>query len=729
MTTDNNYRFGTFKGVYTPSVLTILGVIMYLRMGWVVGNVGLFGTIVIVTISSLITLLTAVSISATATNMQVKAGGAYYMISRSLGVEIGAAVGIPLYLAQVLGVAFYIVGFSESLTAIFPDLSSTWSSLICLVCLTALAYRSADLALKAQYFVLFAIALSLFSFFWGSFNISDAKIVSDAPVLPDYSFWTVFAVFFPAVTGILSGVSMSGDLKDPSRSLPLGTFAAVITGYVIYLAVPIVLASVVPEDILRADPMVMVKIAKYSELIYLGIWGATLSSALGGLLAGPRILQALAKDSVVFKQLARTYGKENNPRLATIVSFAIALIAILLGDLNAIAPILSMFFLTSYGLLNFSAGIEALVASPSWRPKFNSYWGISMLGALLCLATMLMINPGATFLALASVILIYYTMLKRNMRARWDDMRHGIMMLVSRYSIYKLERSKENAKSWRPNILVLSGAPTSRWYLIEFAHSITQGKGFLTVASVLERGQHSLKKRRNFKSSIQEYLKKRKVQSLVEVFLADDINQGRHALIQAYGMGTLAPNTILLGETEKRENYRDFADFIRFSYFNEKNVVLLREGHEYTESNRKEKIHLWWGRERQNVGLMLALAYMIQLSKNWKDAAIVLNTIVRNESEKKAAEAMLENFLLGGRFNISLQIVIEEDWKNKLKSTISNVSKDADLVLIGMRPPDDDEEPLNFENYYRRVIDLTQELPQTAIVMAAQDIDFASMFS
>lgn len=724
---EDQTKFGTFKGVYTPSVLTILGVIMYLRMGWVVGHAGLIASLIIVTISSAITFITSLSISATATNMKVEGGGAYFMISRSLGVEIGAAVGLPLFLAQALGISFYVVGFSESLTSLFPQISVTWSSIGCLVILTLLAYKSADLALKTQYIVMAAIVLSLVSFFWG---LASPQDFGDPlpPMVEQESFWTVFAVFFPAVTGILSGVAMSGDLKDASKSLPLGTIAAVVTGYIIYMAIPVAFSMFVPQQVLLSDPAIMLKVSKFSQLIFLGIWGATLSSALGGLLGAPRILQALAKDAVVIKKLSKTYGKDRNPRLATLATFLIALVGIMLGDLNAIAPILSMFFLTSYGLLNFTAGIEALIANPSWRPKFKVYWGISMLGAFLCGATMLMINAGATFAAGACVIGIYYYMQRRNMKVRWEDMRHGILMLLARHSIYRLGKLKENAKSWRPNFLVLSGAPTSRWYLIEFANNITLGKGFLTVASVLQNSESNMNRKRSIVESIQEYLKKRKVDALAEVYLAENVTEGFYSLVQAYGMGPLTPNTILLGETEKEDNFARYAEFIQFSHMNYKNVVMFREGKHSEEHLIHRKIHVWWGRERQNAGLMLALAYMLQLSTDWRDAKIILNTIVRNETEKKAAESMLQAFLLGGRLNISLRIIIEDKWKQNLKQTITSSAQDADIVFIGMRPPDKGESADVYQEYYRSILNLTEDLPPTAIVMAAQEIDFSGIF-
>ena len=234
--TESGYGFGTFKGVFTPSLLTILGVVMYLRLPWVLGSVGLLQTLVIVTLSVAITLLTGLSIAAMATNMRVGGGGAYYMISRTLGLEVGAAVGLPLFLAQALGIAFYIVGFAEVVSGYLPSLSPLVIGVGTLMAITVLAYVSADLALKGQFVILTILAVSLVSFFLGG-GPRDTTAAAGDP-LPAAAFWVTFAVFFPAVTGIEAGLGMSGDLKDPARSLPRGTLLAVLAGYAIYLAIP-----------------------------------------------------------------------------------------------------------------------------------------------------------------------------------------------------------------------------------------------------------------------------------------------------------------------------------------------------------------------------------------------------------------------------------------------------------------------------------------------------------
>ena len=279
---------GTFGGVFTPSILTILGVIMYLRFGWVVGNAGLIGTLIIVTISTAITFLTALSVCAIATDRVVRAGGAYYMISRSLGIETGGAVGISLYFAQAVSVALYTLGFAESVVNAqinifgfsfnFQDwgLNQTYVALIITVFVGILAITSADLAIKAQYFIMAAIALSLVAFAFGTPLPGVEPQWLNAPPSTALPFWTVFAVFFPAVTGIMAGVNMSGDLKDPIKSLPTGTLAAVGTGYAIYMILPIFMAMRADSaSLINEDIFVMQETALkgFGFTMLLGVWG------------------------------------------------------------------------------------------------------------------------------------------------------------------------------------------------------------------------------------------------------------------------------------------------------------------------------------------------------------------------------------------------------------------------------------------------------------------------
>lgn len=542
------HGFGTFKGVFTPSILTILGVVMFLRFPWVLGSVGLPQALLIVSLSVSITLLTGLSIAAMATNMKVGGGGAYYMISRTLGLEVGAAVGLPLFLAQALGIAFYTVGFTEIVAGYFPAYSPQLVGVVTLMLLTVLAYVSADLALKSQFVILTLLVMSLVSLFLG--GAPGPMIGAAGTPIPSAPFWVTFAVFFPAVTGIEAGLGMSGDLKDAARSLPRGTLLAVATGYVIYMAIPIFLAQVVDDrGLLLSDSLIMPRVARWSSLVVLGILGASLSSAMGALLGAPRTLQALAKDAVLPRVLGRGYGARHEPRLATVVAFLIALAGILLGDLNAIAPILSMFFLTSYAVLNLSAGLEGLIGGPAWRPSFRVPWWVSILGFVACVAVMLMIDAGATFMALIVTVLVYHVVRTRQLRARWGDVRYGILVLVARIAIENLARRKVHARSWNPNVLVLTGAPTSRWHLVIIARALAGESGLLTIATVLPDTVDE-ERITTVRTAIERHLESQRLPALVKVDTDPDVTDGMIALVKSYGFGPLVPNIVLLGKSE-----------------------------------------------------------------------------------------------------------------------------------------------------------------------------------
>ncbi|HSR40998.1 MAG TPA: hypothetical protein VLL48_02470, partial [Longimicrobiales bacterium] len=466
---------GTFGGVFTPSILTILGVIMYLRFGWVVGNVGLLGTLVIVTLCTAITGFTALSMSAIATDRRVRIGGAYYMISRSLGLETGGAVGIPLYFALALSCALYTIGFAESVAAVFPALSQRWVGVVTTVAVALLAMKSTRLVIRGQYFVMAAIALSLLSFFLGGPLEETTVELTGAPPRISEGFWVVFAVFFPAVTGIEAGVNMSGDLKDPARSIPLGTLAALGTGYLVYMTLPVVMAGRADAVTLIEDPLIMRRMAFWGDAIVLGVWGATLSSAMGSILGAPRVLQSLALDGVLprrLRWLGEGSGPEGVPRAGTLLTLGVALTAVWLGDLNAVAPVLTMFFLTSYMTVNLAAGLEGFLRSPSFRPAFKVHWSISLLGAAGCLVVMFLINAVATVVAAAVVLSIFLWLQGREMRAAWGDVRQGIWLAVVRSGLLRIGKDTD-PRSWRPHPLVLSGEPTQRWHLVELANALT----------------------------------------------------------------------------------------------------------------------------------------------------------------------------------------------------------------------------------------------------------------
>ena len=720
------YGFGWFKGVYTPSILTIFGVVMYLRFGWVLGNLGLPRTILLVLFANMITMLTALSLSALATNMKVGGGGAYFIISRSLGVEPGAAIGLPLFLAQALGVSFYIAGFAEALGGVFPGLEPTATGIVTLVALSVLAWTSADLALKSQFFIMAAIGVSLISFFTG--HTVPSPEPGSLPVPPGaLGFWAVFAVFFPAVTGIEAGISMSGDLRNPAKALPLGTLAAVTTGLLVYLAIPVYLDFMVQDRaLLLVNPLIMRDVARFGSLIVLGVWGASLSSAMGALLGAPRTLQALARDGVMPRFLGRGFGKGNDPRIATGLVFCIALGGILAGNINVIAPVLTMFFLTSYGFLNFSAGVENLIGSPTWRPQFRISWVPSILASAACATAMLMIDAGATILALLVCGSIYFLLKRRKMKARWGDLRSGILMLLARFSLYRLAERGTDERSWKPNILVLSGPPAQRWYLVDLAEAIAGKSCLVTVAMVLPEGSPD-ERVQSAQEALRDNLRRQQVDALVKTVTARDPYQGGRDLINTYGFGPMVPNTILVGASREESRFADYAQLIMQAGRRRRNLVIALEGSGIQPREGPGRIDVWWRGRGQNAGFMLALAHLIGKSQRWKGVNLRINTAVGGELEREGTERHLKTLLQNSRLNAEYRIH-SLGGAGPLE-TVRLQSSDARLVFLGLRPPEPGEDPESYSAYYGNILRDTGGLPLTAMVLASETVDFQSIIS
>ncbi len=726
---------GTFGGVYTPSILTILGVIMYLRFGWVVGNAGLINTLIIVTISTAITFLTALSVCAIATDRVVRVGGAYYMISRSLGIEPGGAVGISLYFAQAISVALYTIGFAESLvrTNFFigidnfgfnlQDLNQTYVALVITILVGILAITSASIAIKAQYFIMAAIVLSLFSLVFGH-AVPDVELqMFSAPPEDAAPFWTVFAVFFPAVTGIMAGVNMSGDLKDPIKSIPSGTLAAVITGYVIYMILPLFLAFRVDTTSLIEKPLIMQQISLWAPAILLGVWGATLSSAIGSILGAPRVLQALARDGVLprcLNFLGTGHGKDDEPRNGTLVTLGFAIAAVCIGDLNLIAPILSMFFLTTYLVLNVAAGIEGFLQSPSFLPTFKVHWSLSLLGAVGCLWVMFLIDAGSTVIAAVIVLGVFLWLQQRELRTTWGDVRRGMWMALISTGIFQMTE-EDDTKNWRPHILVLSGAPQKRWSLIELADGFSHNRSLMTVSTVLPSSSRDLGRQIKLERTIRDYLQKRGVKALVRVTTASDPFDGAMRLVETYGLGPLVPNTVVMGDSEEPSLRAQFCHAIAQIHASKRNVVIFRENQQHNFGGRR-RIDVWWGGLQGNGGLMLLLAHLLSTDINWRDTRIYLKLVVPDEAAASAARENLKSYINKLRIDVTSQVYTAQG--RPFAEILRQCSNNADLVFLGMATPQE-----NYMEYYENLQAKVVGLPSTVFVLAAPEFAFGEVLT
>ena len=697
---------------------------MYLRFGWVVGNVGLIGTLAIVTLGTSITFLTALSIASIATNAPVKAGGAYFLISRSLGLEMGGAIGIPLYLAQAFSVALYIMGFSESMVAIFPVLDIKVVGVVTVVLLSLLALFSTKAAIRAQFVILAVIAFSLISFAFGSPIGGESYQLLEGPVAEPENFWLVFAVFFPAVTGIMAGVNMSGDLKDPAKSIPKGTFMAVGVGYIIYMIVPFFFAYRADAATLVSDSMIMQRLAYWGVAILLGIWGATLSSAVGSLLGAPRVLQALVLDKVLpakLSFLAKGSGEEKIPRAATIFTSIIALILIIVGDLNMIAPILTMFFLTTYGTLNLTSGIETILKSPSFRPKFKVHWLFSFLGTIGCVAVMFLINAVATVIAVIFIAVVYVLLRRRRLQTTFGDITRGLHLQVVRYALLRLESKMTDAKNWRPNILVFSGLPTKRWHLIDFAYGVAQEKGLITVATILPEKGITQERVTKHAHNISSYLRDKNIKTLVRVTKAENPFIGSKQLVNSYGLGSLVPNTVLLGDTEESTHHHSYCDMISHFYQSNRNVIILQNDFKLDYAGAK-KIDLWWGGLKGNGGFMMIIAHLVKTSPRWRNISVCVKMVVATEEAAKGTRENLKSILREMRVDFDYDIIVSGG--RKFWDILEQESQDSTMVMMGLKEPDDD-----FDNYYKQLKINTQGVQNKVFFLASERIEFEDVLS
>jgi len=683
---------GTFVGVYTPTLLTILGVILYLRFGWVVGHAGILRTLGIVIIANAITFVTTLALSAVATNSRVGVGGAYYMISRSLGLEIGGAVGLPLFLSQAFSVTLYAFGLAESLRFAWPDLPVQLVSLCIVLAVGALAFRGADTALRSQVPIMGLIALSLVALALGALREARLERLVESVAVPEPGFWDVFAVFFPAVTGIMAGLSLSGDLEAPKRAIPRGAIAAQLTGFVLYLVVPVALALAVEPEALREDPLVWTRIAPGGIwLILPGLWGAIFSSAVGSMLGAPRTLQALALDRIAPRWLARADGGRREPVLGLWVSLTLALAAVWLGDLNAVAALVTMFFLMVYGILNLAAALEGLSGDPSWRPEIRAPWGLYLIGALACFGTMLLIDVLSSLLAMAVVLALWILLQRRERRASWGDVRRGVYEALIRWALIRLTRRPMSARSWRPHLLVFVEPVERKLELVRFATWLSEGRGVVTVCELvvgdlLQLGFDPLDRQ----NEIQTRLDESGIAGFAEVDVVPNIAHGIVSVAQANGMAGIESNMVLLGWPGDVERLATMLGVVERLERAHKSLVIGRCIDDFPARGVRE-IHVWWGGLQRNGDLMLLLAYLLSRNPEWRDARIRIRSIASNDLMKAETERTLALLMPELRIEAEVEVFVKPP-DAKVNQVIRSESATADVVLMGLAQPRTGEE-------------------------------------
>lgn len=626
-------KFGVFAGVFTPDVLTILGVIMYLRLGWVVGNAGFLGAVLIIVLAKSITLCTALSMSSMTTNIRIGSGGAYSIISKSLGIEAGGSIGIPFYISQTLSAAFYIIGFTEAWLLIFPEhprlivASASWLLLL------LIAYISAHLAIKVQFIIMAIIGASLISFFLTPVKF-DVDILTVGK-FQDAGFWKVFAIFFPAVTGIMAGANMSGDLKDPRRAIPLGTLSAIAVTLVIYIALAYMLTLVATPEELRSNQMIMIDKAIWGPAVIAGLMGATLSSALGSMVGAPRVLQALAEQGTV--PFSKTFAMKtagNEPRNAIIFTGIAIEIALILGNLNFLAALITMFFLITYGMINLVVFIEQGMKIISFRPTFKIPNFVPLIGAVGCVFIMFLINPVFSIVAVVTIVAIYFWLAKRGLQSDSGDIRGGMFLTLAERITRLSQKYPKNQASWKPDLLIPIEDPRSWAGPLLFIENITSSSGSILAFTVTDDCIEDSEK------ELEELFGPLKKDILVNHTVIQDSQflHGAKAVIQTLKASSFRPNILFLTLGTNEENDNTIKDLIFEAHRNEMGTVVLRL-HPRVAFGMQRDVNVWVRDKSPNWNLGILIALKLQLS--W-EGRINLVTVSEERNDRVRLYEYLE---------------------------------------------------------------------------------------
>ncbi len=706
-------KFGTFGGVFTPSILTILGVIMYLRLPWVVGNGGLYTALGIIAVAHVISVSTGLSISSIATDKKVGAGGPYYIISRSLGLPIGGTLGIALFIGLAFSVSLYIIGFSESFLGFLHVARTPNAIRICgtvtIVLLTVITFVSTALAIKTQYLILGLIAVSLLSIFLGPHQ---ASVVAPhlAPSPGSKPVAELFGIFFPAVTGFTAGVNMSGDLRDPKGAIPRGTLAAIAAGLLVYTGLAIYLAFAVPPKLLVDDPDVLQHTALFSPFVVAGIWGATLSSALGSILGAPRILQALSVDRITPRVFARGYGSTNEPRNALLLAFVIAEGGILIAELDAIARIVSMVFLAMYGFLNICSAIESW-ASPDFRPAFRIPRSISVVGAVTCVLVMIQLDIVALAGAVVLMAGLFFYLERKQLELASGDAWAGIWASLIRSGLHRLRRETKQQRNWRPNVLAFhqTGDALHEQQLGVTAALVAESG----IASDFELVEAGGGQRRAWVAPDQG--EEPRLGLFSHVLPAHDPYDAVEHVCRYHGFAALEPNTLLVPWSLSRRDPQRFATLL--DSVSEMGLSLLVYAPTERDVPRKRRIDVWWRDGAGNLAFGMALMRFVTRARGYERAAVRLVLASADSADNDHLRTSARRLLSETRIDATIRVVDLGASDRPFADRVREESMDAELVVLGL--PNDPVE--NAEAFDDAADALVEELADVLLVRASPD--------
>ena len=704
-TQGNNKGFGTAP-VFFTAISTILGAILFLRFGFAVGTLGFWGVLLIILLGHSLTIPTALAISELATNKRVEGGGEYFIISRSFGLNIGATIGIALFMSQAISVAFYIIAFTESFEFFFDYLAENLnftlprqvvSLPVMLVVGFLILRKGANLGVKSLYAIVGILFIALVLFFLGK---TDYGILNGnkLPLHENHNlkdFFLVFAIVFPAFTGMTAGVGLSGELKKPSRSIPIGTTAATVTGMIIYVFVIYKLAISASSSEMLDNQLIMAKIALGGSIIIpVGLAASTMSSAIGSVMVAPRTLQALAIDSAfpssrLNRWLAFSRKKDNEPVNASLVTIIIALIFVALGTVNAVAQIISMFFMVTYGSLCLISFLNHFGSSPSYRPSFKSKWYLSFLGFMIAIWVMFKINS-AYALGAIIIMVIIYTYINYYHRDR-----HGLESLFAN-TLFQVNRnlqvflqksgSKKKKKEWRPSAICISKDSFIRSRAFQLLSWISYRYGFGTYLHRIE-GYYSRSTRQQAEEELLRLIETYDTTNnhvYVDTIISPSYTSAIVQAIQVPGISGMENNMVIFEyDKESPDNLKEIVENIGLIKAGKFDVCLLA-------SSRKDiifrnGIHVWIeGTQSENSSLLILLSFIISGHPDWRKSSIKIFEICKPENFEETRKGLSE-LVVTGRLPITEQNIeiIVKDPETPEKLIINEKSAMAALTMIG----------------------------------------------
>ncbi len=701
-------KFGTTP-VFLAAISTILGAVLFLRFPYAVGHLGFWGALGIIVLAHLVTIPTALAVAEIATNRRVEGGGEYYIISRSFGKTIGGTIGFWLYVSQAVSVAFYMIAFGEAFQGLWPWIES-WSGLqadarfisipTALLLVIVITRVGSSLGVGMLIVVCATLLVSLTLFFLGGPN-SDAPQLLGGSIEDSDPFVQVFAIVFPAFTGMTAGVGLSGDLQNPRRSIPLGTLSATLAGMAIYAAVVVKLsASVSPDALANTDRLVMQDIALWPPIIPIGLAAASLSSAIGSILVAPRTLQALGRDRVfpwrsVNDWVATGAEGSDEPKRATVISGAFALLCIFAGDIDLVSQVITMFFMITYGTLCTVSVLEHFAGNPSYRPTFRSRWYVSLVGAVMAFMLMFQIQPLYALLSLAMMFGLYQSLAYTRKHERdVGQIIRGVMFQLTRRLQISIQKTRAGTHRGPTRPAFVAVAPESDGGIVAFdlLRWICHRQGFGQYIRFIQ-GEYSLERTLYARISTDTLIQKAEESQadiFVDTVVAPDYHSGLAQAIQRPGISGLPNNSVLLdfarNDKDELERVVNATRYLAGLHYN---ICILRSsGRRF---GYRSNIHIWLTADELEGGdtarLMVLLAYIILGHKEWAKAEIRIFACFPAELLDQETE-VVETWIIEGRLPISPQNLSRIPYRDAegLKREVRKLSKDADLVVMGINP-------------------------------------------